>query len=85
MAAESSLCLTRECVTAAAEILNRMDSDVDPCQDFYNFACGGYIEKTVIPDDKSRSSMFSELSDNLKEQVYIVYSLLFSSSKYFPR
>ena len=50
-----------------------MDSDVDPCQDFYNFACGGYIEKTVIPDDKSRASMFSDLSDNLNEQVGITF------------
>ena len=70
---EQDLCLTKECVTAAAEILGRMDSEVDPCQDFYKFACGGYIEKTVIPDDKSRASMFSDLSDNLNEQVGITF------------
>ena len=63
-------CFTKECVTAAADILNRMNSSADPCHDFYNFACGGYIENTVIPDDKSRSSMFSELSDQLNEKVF---------------
>ena len=66
---QDKYCLSKECVTAAAEILSRMDSKVEPCQDFYKFACGGYRENTVIPDDKSKSSMFSELSDKLQEQV----------------
>ena len=77
---DDKYCLTKECVTAAAEILNRMDRKVDPCHDFYNFACGGYIENNVIPDDKSRSSMFSELSDKLQEQVSRVGRSLQSSN-----
>ena len=68
-------CLSKECVTAAADILNRMNSTADPCNDFYNFACGGYVENTVIPDDKSRTSMFTELNDQLTEKVRTVYSV----------
>jgi predicted metalloendopeptidase len=36
---------------------------------FFSFACGNFIEETVIPDDRTRVSMFSVLGDKLEEQV----------------
>ena len=42
----------QECVEAAAEVLAKVDLTVDPCEDFYQFACGNYIKNSVIPDDK---------------------------------
>jgi predicted metalloendopeptidase len=46
-----------------------MDVSVDPCDDFYQFACGTFIQETVIPDDRTRTSMFSILGDKLDVQV----------------
>ena len=42
---------------------------VEPCQDFYQFACGNYIKETVIPDDKSSVALFNELNDKLEQQL----------------
>ena len=73
LAGQDKYCFSKECVTAAADILNRMNSSADPCQDFYNFACGGFIENTLIPHDRSITSMLSELSDQLDQKVWVVF------------
>lgn len=46
-----------------------MDQSVDPCEDFYSFACGGFEKNTIIPDDESSVDSFSLLSDELTKQV----------------
>ena len=55
-------------VYTAAEILQNMDKSVDPCQDFYAFACGGF-EKKNIPDDRSYVDTFMLISDKVNQQL----------------
>ncbi|KAH7935881.1 hypothetical protein HPB52_014450 [Rhipicephalus sanguineus] len=46
-------------------ILDSLDTTVDPCQDFYSFACGGWLNKTKIPKTKSSYGSFNSLNDEL--------------------
>ena len=41
----------------------RSNRTVDPCTDFYQFACGGWIAKNPIPADRPRWGRFDELQE----------------------
>jgi endothelin-converting enzyme/putative endopeptidase len=44
-----------------------MDRTVDPCVDFYSYACGGWQVRNPIPPDQTAWSVFSKLAqDNLQ-------------------
>ena len=57
---------------AASSILKSMDPAVEPCDDFYKFACGQFVKNTVIPDEKSTVNRFSIVNDELQEQLRTV-------------
>ncbi|XP_046730460.1 membrane metallo-endopeptidase-like 1 [Silurus meridionalis] len=63
---EYTMCTTPECVTAAARLLENMDLTVDPCENFYQYACGGWLQKHVIPETSSLQSVFNILRDELE-------------------
>ncbi|XP_022251670.1 membrane metallo-endopeptidase-like 1 [Limulus polyphemus] len=63
------ICEKRGCVIAAANLLQNIDESINPCEDFYQFSCGGWIERQVIPDDKSALSVFSLLQDELDKKL----------------
>ncbi|KAI5630575.1 VLP3p-4, transcript variant X7 [Venturia canescens] len=66
-------CSTPECIHTASMILRNMDSNVDPCDDFYRYACGGYINKTVLPDGVSEIEptllMYAKLHEQIKAMI----------------
>uniref|UniRef100_A0A3P8PUZ0 Neprilysin n=1 Tax=Astatotilapia calliptera TaxID=8154 RepID=A0A3P8PUZ0_ASTCA len=53
-------------VHAASRLIENMDANVDPCDNFYQYACGGWLKKNIIPETTSRYSTFDILRDELE-------------------
>ncbi|XP_023311755.1 neprilysin-1-like [Anoplophora glabripennis] len=60
------VCLTEECVRTASSLLSAMDHTADPCVDFFQYACGTWNKKHVIPEDRSSISTFEVMADQLQ-------------------
>ncbi|KAI5610234.1 phosphate-regulating neutral endopeptidase isoform 2 precursor, partial [Silurus asotus] len=55
---KEEFCLTPECVEAAGSILSKMDLSINPCADFYQYACGGWFKDHPIPEDSSSYGIY---------------------------
>ncbi|KAG8184801.1 hypothetical protein JTE90_001499 [Oedothorax gibbosus] len=61
-----NICLTEECVKTAASLLNAMDQTSDPCDNFFQYACGTWNKLHMIPQDRSSISTFEVMADDLQ-------------------
>ncbi len=53
--------------------LTAIDKTVDPCVDFYQYACGTWMKNNPIPADKSRWGRFNQLDEH---NLYVLRDIL---------
>ncbi|XP_023677515.2 neprilysin isoform X3 [Paramormyrops kingsleyae] len=62
----NGVCTTADCTRSASRIIENMDPSKEPCDNFYKYACGGWLKKNIIPETSSRYSTFDILRDELE-------------------
>ncbi len=67
-AAPSSSSLKPEAIRES--VLSSMDRNADPCNDFYRYSCGGWLDRTELPADQARwTRSFSTIAERNRELV----------------
>ena len=74
--------MTRGYIRAADHFLSSINPKVDPCQDFFEFACGKWVASNGIPKDLSSYGHFTAIREKVTEEMRGSFSeiLLFEES-----
>jgi predicted metalloendopeptidase len=51
---------------------HRIDNAVNPCDEFYDFACGKFIQENYTPDESVGVDTFSKLKEFIDTKVYMM-------------
>ncbi|XP_058965911.2 endothelin-converting enzyme 1-like isoform X2 [Pocillopora verrucosa] len=74
------ICKTEECYKISKVISNQIDTSKDPCDDFYAYACGGFIKTHQLKGNQSSVGGFTIVNDdNMK---VLQQAMVNASTKY---
>ncbi|KAJ3533585.1 hypothetical protein NM688_g7264 [Phlebia brevispora] len=89
---EEQPCFSPQCIVLSAAVLSSLDTLQDPCENFYDFANGGWLKQHPIPSDKGSFGNFEALAQQnrrliqqiLSEDSSSVYSSVTASDNQDP-
>eukprot|EP00833_Pecoramyces_ruminatium_P015963 jgi/Orpsp1_1/1189995/evm.model.d7180000076008.1 len=75
----NNVCNSPECEEISKYILNYLDTSINPCDDFFQFTCGKWLNENEIPDDKKSIGVFSDGQLQNQEILHEIFE-----SNYIP-
>jgi predicted metalloendopeptidase len=66
---DQKLCTSKGCIRAAAFILSAVNFSVDPCEDFFEYACGQWNHEHPVPDDKARYRILEDVREHVSQKM----------------
>lgn len=67
---EQNFCTTASCVHSASTILKNLDQNKDPCDDFYDYACGKFADELGVPDEKATINTLNRIRERVYEYIF---------------
>ncbi|XP_022090313.1 membrane metallo-endopeptidase-like 1 isoform X3 [Acanthaster planci] len=62
---DTPICITKQCYESAYVYLSSMDQSINPCDNFFEYACGGWTERYSVPEDRIGFSVIHLVNDDL--------------------
>lgn len=67
--AKNEQCSTLACIHASASMIELLDEDFDPCEDFYGYACGNFDIESRSADEETTINTLATIDNNVVEYL----------------
>ncbi|HPL06448.1 MAG TPA: M13 family metallopeptidase N-terminal domain-containing protein, partial [Bacteroidales bacterium] len=64
-----SSCIDKKTTGVPGIDLTDLDTTMSPAEDFYQYACGGWVAKNPLPAEYARYGSFDQLAENTQKQL----------------
>jgi len=81
----SKYCMTDTCMMLSSSIYKSINHEINPCEDFYEYTCGGWLKENLIPTGFPRWGTLSSITYRnqflLKEQLETAKNITLAENK----